>query len=166
MCAPLLRTPGRSLPGSLIKIEGFGARSAIRINDQRGYLGLLIYIAFLSSWTMLGLSTMPIETVAGMAFGMKKGLSANAIGRISGAVLAYIICHRFLEDYVIARMGDSDLFELVQSAVAEKPFRTTLLVRFAPIPELAKNLGLSILPEVDLWVLSYGLAWDMTRACD
>ena len=100
MRAPLLRTPGRSLPGSLIKIKGFGARSAIRINDQRGYLGLLIYIAFLSSWTMLGLSTMPIETVAGMAFGMKKGLSANAIGRISGAVLAYIICHRFrLEKY-------------------------------------------------------------------
>lgn len=53
---------------------------------------------------------------------------------------------------VVSKLEENEIFDLVDKAVAKRPYRTSVLVRFFPFPELVKNLALSILPPVQLGV--------------
>lgn len=122
------------------------------INENGGRRGLFTYVLFLSLWAACGLTTIPVESSAGMAFGWRNGLILNAMGKMSGSLLAYGVGRIFLEEQFVSKLEDNEVFGLVDKAVAKKPYGTSVLVRFFPFPELVKNLGLSILPPVQLGV--------------
>jgi len=54
-----------------------------RVNNQ-GIIGIMYYILVFSIYEMFGLSTVPVETISGMAFGFQKGALGSAIGKIIG----------------------------------------------------------------------------------
>ena len=122
------------------------------INENGGPRGLALYVTFLSLWAACGLTTIPVESSAGMAFGWRKGLILNAVGKMSGSLLAYGIGRIFLEEAVVSKLEDNEIFGLVDQAVTRRPYGTSVMVRFFPFPELVKNLALSILPPVQLGV--------------
>ena len=145
-----------SLKPEWMDMEAFKAKlldALTDVDENGGPRGLILYVAFLSLWAACGLTTLPVESSAGMAFGWRKGLLLNAMGKLSGSLLAYGVGRLFLEEYVVSTLeGKNEVFGLVETAVAKKPYRTSVLVRFFPFPELVKNLGLSILPPVQLGV--------------
>ena len=55
--------------------------------DEKGNMGLLVYIFIFTWWEVFGLPSSIVETVAGMAFGCKRAFIANAIGKYSGMCL-------------------------------------------------------------------------------
>mmetsp|Transcript_32205 Transcript_32205/g.94797 ORF Transcript_32205/g.94797 Transcript_32205/m.94797 type:complete len:334 (-) Transcript_32205:1933-2934(-) len=145
-----------SLKPEWMDVEAFKAKlldTLTDVNKNGGPRGLGLYMVFLSLWAACGLTTLPVESSAGMAFGWRKGLLMNVMGKMSGSLLAYGIGRIFLEEYVVSSLeGKNEVFGLVETAVAQKPYRTSVLVRLFPFPELVKNLGLSILPPVQLGV--------------
>ena len=144
-----------SLKPEWMDMEPFKAKlldTLTEINEKGGPRGLALYVAFLSLWAACGLTTLPVESSAGMAFGWRNGLMLNAMGKMTGSLLAYGIGRVFLEEAVVSKLDDNEVFGLVDKAVAERPYRTSVLVRFFPFPELVKNLALSILPPVQLGV--------------
>ena len=144
-----------SLKPEWMDMEAFKAKlldKLTEINEQGGPRGLALYVVFLSLWAACGLTTIPVESSAGMAFGWRNGLILNATGKMTGSLLAYGIGRIFLEETVVSKLEENEIFDLVDKAVAKRPYRTSVLVRFFPFPELVKNLALSILPPVQLGV--------------
>mmetsp|Transcript_33645 Transcript_33645/g.81545 ORF Transcript_33645/g.81545 Transcript_33645/m.81545 type:complete len:522 (-) Transcript_33645:3235-4800(-) len=131
-----------------------------RLNGA-GIKGQVIYTLSLVLWTMTAGITTPVETAAGIAFGMKKGVICNAIGKIGGAVLSFILGRHFLYKYVHRKLKDNEILGLVEEAIEENPLWVSLMMRFSPLPEFAKNFGLSILKVRARWfafaVLLHGL---------
>ena len=144
-----------SLKPEWMDMEAFKAKlldTLTEINEEGGPRGLALYVVFLSLWAACGLTTIPVESSAAMAFGWRNGLFLNAMGKMTGSLLAYGIGRIFLEETVMSKLDDNEVFGLVDKAVAKRPYRTSVLVRFFPFPELVKNLALSILPPVQLGV--------------
>lgn len=95
----------------------------------------------------MGITT-PVETAAGMAFGIKKGILANALGKISGSLLAYFLGKYLLQDYVKTKLRDNETMELVEDSFKSNPVGVALIWRFSPLPEFVKNFGLSVVPAL------------------
>jgi len=125
------------------------------INEHQGNTGLVIYIIAFALWEGLGLTTAPIESMAGMVFGFRRAIVPNFVGKFSGALLAFGIGRVFLYDRVKAKLRDNEVMGLVEQSIQEKPVRMTLLMRFFPFPELVKNLALAVMP---LSVLAFASA--------
>mmetsp|Transcript_42238 Transcript_42238/g.128136 ORF Transcript_42238/g.128136 Transcript_42238/m.128136 type:complete len:336 (-) Transcript_42238:506-1513(-) len=111
-----------------------------------GTTGLVIYSVFFALWEILVGITTPVETAAGMAFGVKRGIIASAIGKIGGAIIAYFIGHLLLQDFVKDKLEGNEMMELVQDSIRENPVGVALIWRFSFLPEFVKNFGLSVLP--------------------
>ena len=144
-----------SLQPEWMDVEAFKAKllgTLTEIHEKGGRKGLALYVVFLSLWAACGLTTIPVESSAAMAFGWRNGLILNAMGKMTGSLLAYGIGRIFLEETVVSKLDDNEIFALVDKAVTKRPYRTSVLVRFFPFPELVKNLALSILPPVQLGV--------------
>ena len=144
-----------SLKPDWMDMDAFKAKlldKLTEINERGGPRELALYVVFLSLWAACGLTTIPVESSAGMAFGWRNGLVLNAAGKMTGSLLAYGIGRIFLEETVVSKLNDNEVFGLVDKAVAKRPYRTSVLVRFFPFPELAKNLALAILPPVQVGV--------------
>ncbi|CAJ1967372.1 unnamed protein product [Cylindrotheca closterium] len=121
-----------------------------RLNGA-GTKGQVIYTLSLVLWTMTVGVTTPIETAAGIAFGTKKGIVCNALGKTGGAVLSFVLGRYFLYKYVRSKLKDNELLGLVEESIEENPLGVSLMMRFAPLPEFAKNFGLSILKVPARW---------------
>lgn len=115
------------------------------VNDL-GTPGLVMYSFFFALWEILVGITTPVETAAGMAFGVKRGIIASAIGKIGGAITAYFIGHLLLQDYVKAKLEGNEMMDLVEDSIRENPVGVALIWRFSFLPEFVKNFGLSVLP--------------------
>jgi hypothetical protein len=53
--------------------------------NEKGFVGVLYYILGFALYETAGFSTVPVETIAGMAFGFKKGALSSATGKLLGA---------------------------------------------------------------------------------
>jgi len=123
-----------------------------------GNVGLIAYFFLLLLWEATVGVTTPLETCAGMAFGVKRGILANAIGKISGALVAFMIGRFFLHDYVKKKLEQKDsdgnstneMFNLIESSFESNPIGVALIWRFSPLPEFLKNFGLSAIPGLKL----------------
>jgi uncharacterized membrane protein YdjX (TVP38/TMEM64 family) len=139
-----------------------------RLNDA-GLKGQITYTFCLLLWTMTVGMTTPVETAAGIAFGVQKGIICNAIGKIGGAVLSFLIGRHFLYKYVHRQLEDNELLGLVEESIQEHPFAVSLMMRFSPLPEAAKNFGLSTLKVPARWfavaVLLHGLTFTCLWTC-
>mmetsp|Transcript_10249 Transcript_10249/g.15403 ORF Transcript_10249/g.15403 Transcript_10249/m.15403 type:complete len:196 (+) Transcript_10249:1083-1670(+) len=130
-----------------------------------GTKGIVLYVFAFMAWELIVGVTTPVETAAGMAFGMKNGVIANAIGKTSGAILAFLLGRFVLRDYVTMKLKDNEYMDLVKDSIAKRPVRVALVWRFSPLPEQIKNFGLAILP-VKTWqftvaVLSHGFPFTL-----
>jgi hypothetical protein len=84
---------------SIPSVDDFKSQLLIhleRINNQ-GAIGLFYYILGFSLYELAGLSTVPVESIAGMAFGFKKGAVSSATGKVLGEkgkhTNAYLVIH-------------------------------------------------------------------------
>lgn len=118
--------------------------------SSMGNKGLITYIVAFMIWEMVVGVTTPVETAAGMAFGLKRGIVANAIGKTSGAIFAFLLGRFVLRDYVSKKLQDNEYMDLVKESILKNPVRVALIWRFSFLPEQIKNFGLAILP-VKTW---------------
>jgi len=130
-----------------------------------GTPGLIFYTFFFMLWEITVGITTPVETAAGMAFGLKKGIISNSVGKTSGAVCAFLLGRFVLKDYVTNKLEGNEYLDLVQYSIRKNPIRVALIWRFSFLPEFLKNFGLAILP-VKTWqfvtaVLMHGFPFTM-----
>jgi uncharacterized membrane protein YdjX (TVP38/TMEM64 family) len=154
-------------------------------------LALLQYTLGMTIWEFFGLSTIPVETAAGMVFGWKAAI-ASGIGKLVGAVLTFVITQVILRDRVQARLVSNPLFQLLleqspkrhhddddrskcatpvsakssSSSVATvaSPWQTSVCLKFSCVPELVKNCGSALL-NIPLWIfmaVTVGHGWTYT----
>jgi len=134
----------------------------LQINRMGNY-GLVIYTMTFAIWEFLGQTTCPVETAAGMAFGVKRGLIASSIGRFLGAILAFIIgrytiCYKILQNKLLLTSSNNNdnnddisnnkIISMANKSMKLHPYRTCLVIRYSCFPEIIKNFGLSILDHI------------------
>lgn len=139
------------LLGALQSIKGdFDLKQFLidKLDTLAGYgnTGLVVYTVMFALWEILVGVTTPVETAAGMAFGVKNGIICSAIGKLGGAVLAFLIGRFLLFDYFTEKLKDNEMMGLVQESIQENPVRVALIWRFSFLPEQIKTFGLSVLP--------------------
>ena len=132
-----------------------------------------LYALGMTFWELVGLSTIPVETAAGMVFGWPWGAVASAMGKLCGASLAFWIGQGQLRTYVQTKVQHNPLCQLLAESHAHPqqqqqqtqqppnrqqqeqqqrwhhPLQTALLMKFSCFPETIKNFGTAaLLPTV------------------
>lgn len=111
-----------------------------------GVAGLVAYAVLFLLWEMtLGITT-PVETAAGMAFGIQGGILASGAGKILGSWLTFVLARYAFADAVREKVKDNELLGLMEESIRETPLKVALLCRFSPLPELVKNAGMGVMP--------------------
>jgi len=113
---------------------------------SHGTPGLIFYTFFFMLWEITFGMTTPVETAAGMAFGLKNGIIASAIGKTSGALCAFLLGRSVLSDFAAKKLEGNEYMDLVRDSITKNPIRVALIWRFSFLPEFVKNFGLAILP--------------------
>jgi uncharacterized membrane protein YdjX (TVP38/TMEM64 family) len=114
-------------------------------------LGIFYYSLGMAAWETIGLSTIPVETAAGMAFGWKRAIVASTAGKLLGAGTAFLLGRHVLHHWVRTQLETNDNFRLIEASVATKPIRTAILLKYSCFPEFVKNFGTSLLKPIPLW---------------
>jgi uncharacterized membrane protein YdjX (TVP38/TMEM64 family) len=115
-------------------------------SDQDPWRGILYYILGMTIWEALGLSTIPVETAAGMAFGsLPRSIVASLTGKILGASTAFCVGRYVLQRHVRNYLKHNTQFQLLEQSLASQPFITAMVMKYSCIPELFKNCGSSLL---------------------
>ena len=123
-----------------------------------------IYTAGMAAWEFFGLTTIPVETAAGMVFGFPLAFGASAAGKLAGAVAAFGT-GRSCSGAVRRKLdqGNSPWRVLWTPPNAsnnsssnsnnsrQSPLATAFLMKFSCFPEAVKNFGSSLLP-VQTWM--------------
>lgn len=148
---------------SIIDMEKFKATLLEYMQEasKLGYVGLVMYSFGLCLWNAAGLTTVPVETIAGMVFGVKKGTIFSFLGKWAGALLAFSIGRLFLYEKVKEKAKENDILPLIEESIESNPIGMTFFVRFFPFPEVVKNLALSIMP---LKFFSFAIGSAMNQA--
>lgn len=116
-----------------------------RLNAS-GPSGIIIYILIFMLWEMSVGMTTPVETAAGMAFGVRRGILASGLGKTLGALAAFSLARNVLYDRVRSHIdGGNELLLLLKQSVLQRPFQVALLTRFSPLPEPVKNGSMAVL---------------------
>mmetsp|Transcript_23887 Transcript_23887/g.27199 ORF Transcript_23887/g.27199 Transcript_23887/m.27199 type:complete len:202 (+) Transcript_23887:435-1040(+) len=126
-------------------------------------MGLVLYTSVLAIWEMTAGITTPVETAAGMAFGIKKGILASGCGKLSGAFLAFLLARRYYytknnnnnsaenkktSSSLDTNNNNSLILDLIKESITEHPLRMALLCRFSPLPEIMKNASMGLIPTL------------------
>mmetsp|Transcript_19328 Transcript_19328/g.25530 ORF Transcript_19328/g.25530 Transcript_19328/m.25530 type:complete len:345 (+) Transcript_19328:109-1143(+) len=138
--------------------------------SSQGTPGLIIYALSLMLWEMTFGITTPVETAAGMAFGIKRGILASGCGKIGGAICSYLLGKYILSSRVHKALGNNEMLSLIEDDIKEHPLKVALIWRFSPLPEFVKNFGLSVLEPLKtrtfvMAVLLHGLPFTCLWTC-
>ena len=112
-----------------------------------------MYMLGMALWEAGGISTIPVETAAGMVFGWS-AILASTMGKLMGATLAFTMGRGFLSHAVQEKFGENGTLRLVQHAVKEHPLRTAFLMKYSCFPETIKNYGSSLFTEIQYWMFA------------
>jgi hypothetical protein len=93
-----------------------------------------LYVIGMALWETLGLSTIPVETAAGMVFGWT-GALLSGLGKLLGACLAFWLGKTALRDFVQRKLGDNSFLKLVKSSTTDNPPLVACLIKFSCFPE-------------------------------
>jgi uncharacterized membrane protein YdjX (TVP38/TMEM64 family) len=121
---------------------------------------LAMYSAGMAVWEMAGLSTIPVETAAGMVFGFRYAAAASWIGKLAGAMTAFAAGRTVLASHITSHKAFSEntVFQLLNAtsstdgAHTHPPLLTSFFMKFSCFPELVKNLGCSLIPVIKPWM--------------
>jgi uncharacterized membrane protein YdjX (TVP38/TMEM64 family) len=113
---------------------------------------LVLYAIGMALWESVGLSTIPVETAAGMVFGWQ-AFYPSAIGKSCGATLAFYVGRTIMYQWVQRNLfsasptESSDKTQLLSLLTYNRhsPLATALLMKFSFFPEFIKNLGTAVL---------------------
>lgn len=118
-----------------------------QLQDRPG--SLYLYMLGMAAWELLGLSTIPVETAAGMVFGFRRGFLASGSGKLLGACTAFALGRYGLAQRVRTKLDQNPLWKtLDRSTDVHSPMKVALLMKFSCFPELIKNCGSSCLTAV------------------
>ena len=121
------------------------ALTNLRKLEQQPF-SLAIYMVAMAVWEILGLSTIPVETAAGMVFGFPRGVLASGTGKMMGAFGAFWMGRSLLSQWVRTKLSQNPVWStLDKSTQVHSPLMVALLMKFSCFPEFIKNFGSSCL---------------------
>jgi uncharacterized membrane protein YdjX (TVP38/TMEM64 family) len=112
------------------------------------------YALGMAIWEIGGMSTIPVETAAGMVFGWH-GLLLSAGGKVLGAVIAFSL-GRYgpLASWVQQKLKSNSFLQLVEESTGSNPLKVAFLVKLSCFPETIKNYGSAVLFPIKLWMFT------------
>lgn len=114
-----------------------------------------LYTLFMTVWECLGMSTIPVETAAGMVFGWS-AIYWSGMGKILGAALAFGLGRGALSSFVEKKLASNEFLSLVQASTEENPLLVVTLMKLSCFPETVKNFGSAILKPIRWWMFLLG----------
>lgn len=124
-------------------------------DGENPFMALFVYSMGMTAWELFGLSTIPIETAAGVVFGVRQGFVASLFGKLLGASLCYGLGQHLVPETTLQR--NKYFNRLLESSAATAsvtqrkrklqhpnhldPLWSALLLKFSIFPELIKNMG-------------------------
>jgi len=146
------------------KLQDFTVQTLQKLNNLPYIYSRLFYTIAMAFWEALGMSTIPVETAAGMVFGWS-GFYWSAIGKLLGACLAFGLGRGALSTMVNNKLSSNTFLQLVQSSTEENPFLVLILMKLSCFPETIKNFGSSVLKPIKWWMFiigTIGHGWTFT----
>ena len=132
-------------------------------------LGPLYFYILFSIYTSLGLTTTPVETACGYAFGFKLSSMLCMVAKSTGSMMAYMFFRTTSSgrgdrgrstSTSTSTSASSSIEAKLSSFASRSPLLAAVIVRMSVLPELAKNYALSRLPlsplNVYLAILLHG----------
>lgn len=137
------------------KLQAAVVESLENLNNFPYVYSRSIYTIFMALWECLGMSTIPVETAAGMVFGWS-AMYWSGIGKLLGACLAFGLGRGALSSFVEEKLSSNDFLNLVQTSTEDNPLLVVLLVKLSCFPETVKNFGSSMLKPIRWWMFILG----------
>lgn len=127
-------------------------RTLVLLKDlERQRHSLVIYVLGMACWELVGLSTIPVETAAGMVFGLRRGFLASGSGKLLGAFVAFGLGRYLLAQPVRAKLERNPVWKtLDKSTEVHSRLNVALLMKFSCFPEMIKNFGSACL-DLSFW---------------
>lgn len=112
------------------------------------------YALGMAIWEVGGMSTIPVETAAGMVFGWH-GCLLSAGGKLLGAVTAFLL-GRYgpLATWVQQKLKSNSFLQLVEESTGTNPLKVAVLMKLSCFPETIKNYGSAVLFPIKLWMFT------------
>lgn len=131
--------------------------------DVPSVQSLAIFTLGMTLWEGVGLSTIPVETAAGMVWGWPVSVVVCLLGKVLGATLAFLVGRFLLADragqLLMRSKTSAEVFTLLNSnrygtssIQTHPPLLTAFLMKFSCFPELIKNLGSSVVTNIEPWM--------------
>ena len=146
------------------KLQDTAVQTLQKLNDLPYCYSRSFYTIAMALWEMMGLSTIPVETAAGMVFGWS-GFYWSAVSKLLGATLAFGLGRGALKTTVGNKLSSNTFLKLVQRSTKENPLLVVILIKLSCFPETVKNFGSSMLEPITWWMFVLATAvhgWTFT----
>jgi len=121
----------------------------------QGVVGKLLYVLFLVVWTVVCFPTTIAELLCGFTFGFGTSVIVSMAGKTLGSIVSFLIGKYAFRSWIQERIaGRYPVMKALQRAVVQKPWQIIFLTRLAMLPIALKNYGVSVMPDIKLWVFS------------
>ena len=137
------------------KLQATVVESLENLNSFPYIYSRLLYTLSMAIWEFFGMSTIPVETAAGMVFGWG-GLYWSGIGKLLGAFLAFGLGRGALSSFVEKKLSTNEFLNMVQHSAEDNPLLTVALIKMSCFPETVKNFGSAILKPIQWWMFVLG----------
>ena len=137
------------------KLQSSVVESLENLNSFPYVYSRSLYTLFMAIWECLGMSTIPVETAAGMVFGWS-GFYYSGLGKLLGASLAFGLGRGALSSFVETKLSSNEFLGLVQTSTQDNPLLVVILMKLSCFPETVKNFGSSILKPIQWWMFLLG----------
>jgi uncharacterized membrane protein YdjX (TVP38/TMEM64 family) len=135
------------------KLQESAVTTLNRLNNMPKVSSYTSYILGMAFWEMAGLSTIPVETAAGMVFGWPHGFWLNAVAKLLGATMAFGLGRsRILASTIEQQFAQNSFLQSIQETTQQHPLRVAFLMKFGPLPETIKNFGSAFLKPIQFWM--------------
>lgn len=122
------------------------------LNAMPRHYSYPVYILGMAFWEVIGASTIPVETAAGMVFGWT-GFYLSASGKLLGATIAFIIGrYGMFAEWIHEKLSSNSFLQLVRGSTDENPLLAAFLFKCSAFPETIKNYGSAIVSPIKLWM--------------
>jgi len=116
--------------------------------EEMGVTGMVLYVVAFVLATLMLVPTAPLDMAAGFLFSRRYGIyvaaTLAAVGKQAAGSAAFFLGRTMLRQYVHEQLLPRfPIFDAVAAAVKTDAFKMTCMVRFAPIPTVAKGLCLA-----------------------
>jgi len=146
------------------KLQASVVQSLENLNNFPYLYSRSLYTISMALWETMGMSTIPVETAAGMVFGWS-GFYWSGIGKLLGACLAFGLGRGALSSVVEKKLSSNTFLNLVQTSTEDNPLLVVILIKLSCFPETVKNFGSSMLKPIRWWMFVLGTAvhgWTFT----